>query len=184
MKKSFYFQVWYCKKKIIVLIIESVITINCINSLCYHSLILVWWLIQEFYIQKNSFKYNQTLHAATFMKRSHFSCPVMENFIWIEPLLRGGHLTYKITFSLSQWWPLNSSLTSLKGKRNRLETSKINYSANVFEKLTSLCYWFGHFFGKLYACFVWLQNVNWKNEGNLFTDGFLDLKKIFLLSIS
>jgi hypothetical protein len=36
--------------------------------------------------------------------------PVIENFIWIEPLLRG-HLCYKATFSLSQWWPLNTSLT-------------------------------------------------------------------------
>ena len=109
-KSLFIFQVWYCKKKKIVLINESVITIICINSLCYHSLILIWWLIQEFYIQKNSFKYNQTLHTATFIKRSPFSCPVMENFIWIEPLLRG-HLTYKATFSLSQWWPLNTGLT-------------------------------------------------------------------------
>jgi hypothetical protein len=30
-------------------------------------------------------------------------CPVIENFIWIEPLLRG-HLSYKATFSLSQVW--------------------------------------------------------------------------------
>jgi hypothetical protein len=33
--------------------------------------------------------------------RSHFSCPVRENSMWIEPLLRG-HLSYKATFSLSQ----------------------------------------------------------------------------------
>ena len=36
--------------------------------------------------------------------------PFIENFIWIKPLLRG-HLSYKANFSLSQWWPLNTSLT-------------------------------------------------------------------------
>jgi len=40
----------------------------------------------------------------------YFSCPFIENFIWIEPLLRG-HLSYKATFSLSQRWPLNTGLT-------------------------------------------------------------------------
>ena len=39
-----------------------------------------------------------------------FSCPDIENFIWIEPLLRD-LLTCKTTFSLSQRWPLNTSLT-------------------------------------------------------------------------
>jgi hypothetical protein len=46
-----------------------------------------------------------------FIKRSPFSCPVIENFIWIEPLLRG-HLSYKAICSLSQRsWPLNTCLT-------------------------------------------------------------------------
>ena len=39
-----------------------------------------------------------------------FSCPVIENFIWIEPLSRC-HLSYKVIFSLSQRWPLNTGLT-------------------------------------------------------------------------
>jgi hypothetical protein len=39
-----------------------------------------------------------------------FSCPVIDNFIWIEPPLRG-HLSYKATYSLSQGWPLNTGLT-------------------------------------------------------------------------
>ena len=39
--------------------------------------------------------------AVTCIKRSPFSCPVIDNFIWIEPLLRG-HLSYRATFSLSQ----------------------------------------------------------------------------------
>ena len=29
------------------------------------------------------------VHAVTCIKRSSFSCPVVENFIWIEPLSRG-----------------------------------------------------------------------------------------------
>ena len=49
-------------------------------------------------------------HAVTCIKRSPFSCPVIENFIWIEPLLRG-HLSYKASFSVSQRWPLNTGLT-------------------------------------------------------------------------
>jgi hypothetical protein len=43
-------------------------------------------------------------------KRSPFSCFITENFIWIEPLLRG-HLSYKATFTLSQRRPLNTGLT-------------------------------------------------------------------------
>ena len=43
-------------------------------------------------------------HAVTCIKRSPFSCPVIENFIWIEPLLRGH-------FYLSQGWLLNTGLT-------------------------------------------------------------------------
>jgi hypothetical protein len=51
-------------------------------------------------------------HMVTSIKRSHFSCPITENFIWIEPILRG-HLPYKATFSLSHRWPLNTGLTML-----------------------------------------------------------------------
>jgi hypothetical protein len=49
----------------------------------------------------------KSVHAVTCIKRSSFSCPVIENFIWNELLLRG-HLSYKTTFSLSQRWPLNT----------------------------------------------------------------------------
>jgi hypothetical protein len=35
---------------------------------------------------------------------------VLDNFIWIEPLFRG-HLHYKVPFSLSPRWPLNTGLT-------------------------------------------------------------------------
>jgi hypothetical protein len=51
------------------------------------------------------FKYSQTC-----IKRSPFSCLVIVNFIWIEPLLRS-HLSWKTTLSLSQRWPLNTGLT-------------------------------------------------------------------------
>ena len=61
-------------------------------------------------------KYSQTClcgHlylAVTCIKRSPFPCPVIDNFIWIEPLLRG-HLSYVATFSLTQRLPLNTGLT-------------------------------------------------------------------------
>jgi hypothetical protein len=42
-------------------------------------------------------------YAVTCIKSSPFSCPVIENFIWNEPFLRG-HLSYKATFSLSHVW--------------------------------------------------------------------------------
>jgi hypothetical protein len=45
----------------------------------------------------------------------YFSYPVIENFIWIEPLLRG-HLSYKATFSLSQRWSLNTGLPVYHGQ--------------------------------------------------------------------
>jgi hypothetical protein len=49
-------------------------------------------------------------HVVTCIKRSPFSCPIIENFIWIESLLRG-HLSYNVTFSFSQRWPLKTGLT-------------------------------------------------------------------------
>ena len=48
------------------------------------------------------------LHTVTCIKRSPFSCPVIENFIWIEPFLRDH------TFSLTQRWPLNTGLKKKK----------------------------------------------------------------------
>ena len=59
----------------------------------------------------------QPIHEVIFIKqspvfkRSPFYCPVIEYFIWTEPLLRG-HLSYKTTFSLTQRWPLNTGLTA------------------------------------------------------------------------
>jgi hypothetical protein len=44
------------------------------------------------------------------IKVQSFSSPVIENFIWIEPLLRG-HLSYQATFSLSKRWSLNTGLS-------------------------------------------------------------------------
>ena len=64
--------------------------------------------------------YNQTCpwghlyYAVTYIERSPVYCPVIENIIWIEPLLIG-YLSYKATFSLFQRsWPLNTGLTVLK----------------------------------------------------------------------
>ena len=37
--------------------------------------------------------------VVTFIKRTPFNCPVIENFIWIKPLLRG-HLSWKTFFFL------------------------------------------------------------------------------------
>jgi hypothetical protein len=45
--------------------------------------------------------------VVTSIKQSPFSCPVIEHFIRIEPLLRD-QLSYNATFSSSQWWPLNT----------------------------------------------------------------------------
>jgi hypothetical protein len=44
------------------------------------------------------------------VKRSHLSFPVIKNFTWIEPLLRG-YLSDKAAFSLFKWWPFNTGLT-------------------------------------------------------------------------
>jgi hypothetical protein len=56
-------------------------------------------------------------HAVNSVKQSlvlkgHIFLVLWENSILIEPLLRG-HLSYKVTFSLSQRWPLNTGLTVL-----------------------------------------------------------------------
>jgi hypothetical protein len=55
--------------------------------------------------------YSQTCTMQSPVLKGHlFLFPVIENFIWKEPLLRV-HLSYKTTFSLSQMWPLNTGLT-------------------------------------------------------------------------
>jgi hypothetical protein len=48
------------------------------------------------------------VHAVTSIKRSTFSCPIIENSIWIEPLLRG-HLSYKISIFCPRGDPLTQA---------------------------------------------------------------------------
>jgi hypothetical protein len=55
-------------------------------------------------------EYSQTCPCSHLYANVMFSSPIIEKFIWIEPLLRG-HLSYKATFSLPQWCPLNTGLT-------------------------------------------------------------------------
>jgi hypothetical protein len=63
-----------------------------------------------------AFEYSQTctcghLHyAVTCIEMSPVYCTIIENIIWIEPLLRG-HLSHMATCSLSQRWSLNTGLT-------------------------------------------------------------------------
>ena len=60
----------------------------------------IYWLIQYSSLFKGSLVDCKNKNKQGFcIKRSLFSCPVIEHFIWIEPLLRG-HLSYKATFSL------------------------------------------------------------------------------------
>ena len=87
-----------------------------------------------------SLKWVQPAHVVTTVKQpyiaSHlylkvtFYCPVLEIFIWIEPLLRS-HLSYKDTFSLSQRWPLNTGLTTVQIEKifihNQLSSFEITY---------------------------------------------------------
>ena len=86
------------------------------NIICFSHLQKIYWTQQKelwfFFIVQNTFCWNSTVkpaHAVTCIKRSLFSC-LVENFIWIKPLLRS-HLSYKATISLSQMWPLNTRLT-------------------------------------------------------------------------
>ena len=64
--------------------------------------------------------------TVTFIKRSPFSCLVIENIIWIEPLLRG-HLSYKATFFLC---PKGDLLMQVWLYAKTWECSECNY----FEK--------------------------------------------------
>ena len=82
--------------------------INWRTSLIFGKSILERYVV---YIQSN-LSIRSPLLSIRCIERSRFTCPVIENFIWIEPFLRG-HLSYKTTFSLSQRWPLNTGLTVL-----------------------------------------------------------------------
>ena len=61
-------------------------------------------------VQLNLPTWSPLLSSHLYYKRSPFSCPVIENFIWIEPVLRD-LLSYEAYFSLSQRWPINTGLT-------------------------------------------------------------------------
>ena len=69
--------------------------------------IIIW----QFPFQENGYTV-KFIRVVTSIKRSPVSSPVIENFIWIGPLLRS-HLFYKATFTLSQSWPFNIGLTVL-----------------------------------------------------------------------
>jgi hypothetical protein len=91
-------------------------TTNCVQTIIivWEELLLVKLLLEldpviVLKIQSNLL-ISSSLLSSHCIKRPPFSCPVIEHFIWIEPLLRG-HLSNKATISLSQWWPLNTGLT-------------------------------------------------------------------------
>ena len=60
---------------------------------------------------------NRNIHTvqSNMPRRSPLSCSVIENFIWIDPLLRSHLMSYKAIkghfFFMSQRWPLNTVLT-------------------------------------------------------------------------
>jgi hypothetical protein len=54
-------------------------------------------------------------HTITCIKKSPFSFRFIENFIWIEPILRS-YLPYKDTCSLFQRWPLISYLSAINSE--------------------------------------------------------------------
>jgi hypothetical protein len=80
---------------------------------------LLFTSIYDLNTNLDSRRHNFLWLYTTCIKRSPFACPVIEHFIWIEPLLRG-HLSYKVAFSLSQRWPLNTGLTVLLIREYRL----------------------------------------------------------------
>ena len=92
----------------------------CRDSFCilpiihYHT---SFWLVPRFscitpyhaHIQSYLSMQSPLLSSHLYLKVT-FSCPVIEHFKWIQPLLKG-HLSYKATFFLSQMWPLNTGWT-------------------------------------------------------------------------
>jgi hypothetical protein len=83
-----------------------------------YSLDSIQFLVSEKYNNQTCIKRSSLLfrsntvkptHVVTCIKGSPLSCPVIEDFISIQPLLRG-YLFEKTTFILSQRWPLNTGL--------------------------------------------------------------------------
>jgi hypothetical protein len=79
----------------------------------------------------------------TLVLKGHlFSCPVIEKVIRIELLLRG-HQSYKVTFSLSQRWPLNTDLTVftlyLNSKKEVFNMQMVWYSTNTLPEIQIVC---------------------------------------------
>ena len=84
-------------------------------------------------------------HVVTSIKQSpvlkgHLFLVVIENLLWIEPLLRG-HLSYEATISSSQRWPRNTGLTVyiifMCGKSSASNANlMIHRQSNVYIKAT------------------------------------------------
>jgi hypothetical protein len=85
----------------------------CLQSFPNFFNVIYWYGNRYYYIESfysHTCPCSHLYSAVICIKMSHFSLAVIENFIWIEPLLRG-NLFYKATVSLFQWWPLNTGLT-------------------------------------------------------------------------
>jgi hypothetical protein len=92
----------------------------------------IWTLLIDLFSQLIK-KYVVTRTFLILYWEVNFSCPVIENFIWIETLL-WGHLSYKATFSVTHRWPLNT------GPHKRVSIH-MKFSITGQEKLTSQYRW-------------------------------------------
>ena len=90
-------------------------------------------------------------HEVTSIKQSLvLKGPVIINFIYIQPLLRG-HLSYKITFSLYQRWPLNTGLKCIS-------TTELSYCTGSIPTT----------FYDQYSCFIvrYIWTLKWQAPGS------------------
>ena len=104
-------------------------------TLLYSTMIFQFQHIFNIYMYSQTCPCGNLYQAVTCIERSPFSCPVIENFIWIEPLLKG-HLSYKTTFTLSQRWPPNTGLTIIFF--NFLSPHRPNYTVKPAWVTTSI----------------------------------------------
>jgi hypothetical protein len=106
---------WYCMRSCYKLFIPRFSEVNALHSFvepfnsencCINITYLKLWNVKAKLLSL-CISTVKPAHAVSCIRRSHISCPVIDNFIWIEPLLRG-LLSYQATFSLSERWPLNT----------------------------------------------------------------------------
>ena len=97
----------------------------------------IYWHLKQSQLKSVCIYIVKDVQVVTYVERSHFSCPVIENFLGIEPLLRD-HLSKKTLFLcpkddlLIQVWLYLVTIAVQTSKTNQTEIGLYLYLVMIF----------------------------------------------------